>query len=276
MVDIRQTPEYAHYLSCVGWIVERKDNVNYFIKKIPLIGSLIKIQRPEKTDLHNIAKLAKKYRAFQIVLEPNLTVSVTHIHDRLLHKGYKLSKSPYLPTKTMLLDLKLSEKKLLTNLKKDARYAIKKNEKLELRRYSLEEIEEFRQVWKSAVNFKRYISPINQLSALKKTFAENCLLITDNQKRGGAIFLKTKDIAYYWQAFTDKKGRKAQIQYKIIWDGILWAKKSGCKIFDFEGIFDERFPNKSWLGFTHFKKSFGGKEVEYPGCFVKKLPLICK
>lgn len=49
----------------------------------------------------------------------------------------------------------------------------------------------------------------------------------------------------------------------------MWAKKRGCKIFDFEGIYDERFPNKSWLGFTHFKKSFGGYEVSYPGTYTK-------
>jgi lipid II:glycine glycyltransferase (peptidoglycan interpeptide bridge formation enzyme) len=55
----------------------------------------------------------------------------------------------------------------------------------------------------------------------------------------------------------------------MVWYGILWGKKRGAKMFDFEGIYDSRFPNKSWLGFTHFKKSFGGKEVEYPGCFVK-------
>ena len=43
----------------------------------------------------------------------------------------------------------------------------------------------------------------------------------------------------------------------------------GAKILDFEGIFDERFPNKKWKGFTHFKKSFAGYEVEYPGAFSK-------
>jgi lipid II:glycine glycyltransferase (peptidoglycan interpeptide bridge formation enzyme) len=47
----------------------------------------------------------------------------------------------------------------------------------------------------------------------------------------------------------------------------------GCKIFDFEGIYDSRFPIKSWLGFTHFKKQFGGNEIAYPGCYIKfRLP----
>jgi len=85
----------------------------------------------------------------------------------------------------------------------------------------------------------------------------------------GAIFLIGDEISYYWQAFSNNEGRKNFAQYRIVWEGILWAKKQGAKIFDFEGIYDERFPNKNWKGFTHFKKSFGGYEVEYPGAFIK-------
>ena len=95
------------------------------------------------------------------------------------------------------------------------------------------------------------------------------VFITDEKGHSGAIFLKTKDTSHYWQAFTGSEGRKKQIQYKIVWEGIIWAKRSGCKIFDFEGVFDERFPKNSWKGFTHFKKSFGGYEVIYPGMFVR-------
>jgi lipid II:glycine glycyltransferase (peptidoglycan interpeptide bridge formation enzyme) len=47
------------------------------------------------------------------------------------------------------------------------------------------------------------------------------------------------------------------------------AKKRKCKLWDFEGIYDERFPNKDWLGFSHFKKSFGGSEILFPGSVTK-------
>ena len=87
---------------------------------------------------------------------------------------------------------------------------------------------------------------------------------------GGAIFTQSlHDYTYYWQGFTNKEGRTSLSQYTLLYQGILWAKKICCRVFDFEGIYDERFPNKSWLGFTHFKKSFGGKEVNFPGCYTK-------
>jgi hypothetical protein len=257
MLDIRQSKNYADYLSSLGWIVERIDNTNYFIKKFPLIGSIIKIQRPEKIDNKKINSLVKKYRAFQIILEPKSK------NQRL--KNFKLSHSPYLPTKTLHLDLTKTEKQLFKNLKKDCQGYIKRG-KAELNETSPNK---FRAAWKKAVGLKRYVPSEKQLNLLKKAFKKNSLFLTTKDYSSGAISLLSDKTAYYWQAFTDKKGRKKHYQYEIVWQGILWAKKKGAKIFDFEGIYDERFPNKSWLGFTHFKKSFGGKEIEHPGSFIK-------
>ena len=260
MIDIRQSPEYAHYLSQIGWTVKRINGINYFIKRLPLIGSILKIQRPKHLDTQIAWRLGKKYTAFQIIIEPTTECLRLTDHD------YKLSKSPFLPTRTLQLDLTFSRQKLLKNLKKDARLAIRRTTNYELR--IMKNVQQFRETWKKAVGLKRYIPPLPHLIALKKSFGNNCLFLTAGDQ-AGAIFLKSDEVAYYWQAFTNKKGRKLQLQYKIVWQGILWAKKKGAKIFDFEGIFDPRFPNKSWLGFTHFKKSFGGKEVNFPGCYTK-------
>jgi len=92
---------------------------------------------------------------------------------------------------------------------------------------------------------------------------------------GGVLFTRSlHDFGYYWYGFTNDEGRTTLSQYTLLYQGILWAKKQGCKVFDFEGVYDPRFPDKSWLGFSHFKRSFGGYEVEYPGCFVKtRLPV---
>lgn len=258
MIDIRQTEEYKNYLSTIGWQVERIENTNYFIKKLPLIGSIIKIQRPQRVDLSVIEKLAKKYKAFQIILEPK---------EQINSRGFKLSKSTYLPSKTLQIDLLKSSEKIFANLKKDAKYALHKTERTEIK--ETKNIQEFRNIWTRAVGLKRYIPPLAHLESLKKAFGKKALFLTDKGKNAGAIFLTGNKTAYYWQALTNKYGRKNLLQYKIVWEGISWAKKMKARVFDFEGIYDERFPNKSWLGFTHFKKSFGGKEIMFPGCFTK-------
>jgi lipid II:glycine glycyltransferase (peptidoglycan interpeptide bridge formation enzyme) len=270
MVDIRQTPQYKKHLKNLGWLIETANNTNYFIKKIPFIGALMKIQRPEEINNKTINQLINKYRLFQIIVEPKTDLDSKY----LLSLGFKQKKSSYLPTKTLLLDLTKSSEELFNRLKKDCKQEVKKNEESRITIYKLRNVQEFRRIWKKTVGLKRFIPTIKQLASLKKTFSNNSLFITDSGCNSGAIFLIGEKIGYYWQAFTNKEGRKIKSQYKIVWEGILWAKKRGAKVFDFEGIYDTRFPNKSWLGFTHFKKSFGGYEVEYPGCFVKfKMPL---
>ncbi len=276
MVDIRQTVQYANYLKQIGWKVERINEINCFIKKFPIIGSVIKIQRPEEVKINKIKELAKKYRAFQVIVEPKTLLDANYLESI----GFKLGKNPYLPTKTLQLDLTKSEKELLREMKKDARAALRKHATYNIQPTT--SIEDFRNAWKKAVGWKRYVPPLSHLMALKKSFKKNCLFITAGLPRhseatAGAIFLLADGIAYYWQAFTNAEGRKLMAQYRVVWEGIRWAKKNGARIFDFEGIFDERFPNKTWVGFTHFKKSFGGYKVEYPGCFTKtRLPLYNK
>ncbi len=281
MIDIRQSVNYANYLKRLGWTVERIAEINYFIKKLPLIGSVIKVQRPEEVRIDIIRKLAKQYRAFQIIIEPKSEMDANF----LASIGFKLAKSTYLPSKTLQIDLTQSKKKIFKSFKKDAKGSIKRGGAIEIKEYStFDEIKKFRDGWKSCVKLSRFVPSTDQLINLGKSFSHHhsIFLASHNKSSsimGGAIFTISSHegsnyITYYWQAFTNSEGRTSLSQYSLLHQGILWAKRQNCKIFDFEGVFDERFPNKDWLGFTHFKKSFGGYEVIYPGTYVKnRLPL---
>ena len=57
MIDIRQSVQYANYLKHEGWVVERIKGTSYFIKRFPIIGGILKLQRPEKIDFNVIDKL---------------------------------------------------------------------------------------------------------------------------------------------------------------------------------------------------------------------------
>lgn len=286
--DIRQTVNYAHYLKSQGWVVERINNINYFIKKIPLLGSVLKLQRPREIDFETIKKLENRYKVFQTIIEPDLASvvnSFSDIHNLLLQNRYKLSKSPFLPSKTIHLNLTQSVKDIYRNFSKDCKYSLRKGEGLVIKEYSTpSEIKKFHEAWKKSVNFKRYVPSLESLIELKKSFPQSkSLFLASHNKAGsiigGAIFtISSHDVSnyiiYYWQGFTNNEGRTSLSQYSLLYQAILWGKKMNCKVFDFEGIYDERFPNKSWLGFTHFKKSFGGTEILYPGCYTKfRLPL---
>jgi lipid II:glycine glycyltransferase (peptidoglycan interpeptide bridge formation enzyme) len=260
----------------VGWIVERIENTNYFIRKFPLIGSVLKIQRPEKIDSVSMIRIIKKYKVFQIIIEPKDKNQV----PKILKLGFNLSKSPYLPSKTLEIDLTKPKETIFRNFRKDARQAIRKGSGQTIKSYSTpDEIKIWRKAWKKSVSFNRYVPSVQQLINLRKSFPNNYSVFLASHNisgsiMGGALFTissheRLNHTTYYWYAFTNKEGRASLSQYSLLWKGLLWAKSQGCKVFDFEGVYDPRFPNKSWLGFTHFKKSFGGTEVLYPGCYTK-------
>lgn len=283
MIDIRQSTHFASYLESLGWTVESLPagkagigETNYFIRKFPIIGSILKVQRTKNLDFDTIDKLCRKHHVFQIILEPKNTV-----HGSLLTAhGYKLSKSTYLPSKTLQIDLTQSQASILKSIKKDARHAIKQGSGLLIKSYSTpNEIAKWHEAWKNSVKFNRYVPPLKQLLNLRKSFPQsNSLFLASHnivgRIIGGALFTISSHgilnyITYYWYGFTNSEGRTSLSQYSLLYQGILWAKKQGCRIFDFEGVYDSRFPNKSWLGFSHFKRSFGGSEVFYPGCYTK-------
>ncbi len=79
MVDIRQTREYGNYLSEIGWTVERVDGVNYFIKKLPLLGAIMKVQRPKQVDTPRVIGLVKKYKVKKIINEPKTEIDANYL-----------------------------------------------------------------------------------------------------------------------------------------------------------------------------------------------------
>lgn len=280
LLDIRQSKNYASYLRTQGWVVERIENTNYFIKKLPIIGSVLKVQRPIKVDLKVIWTLEKKHRVFQTIIEPNLTLTEDIAHNLLVSNGYKLFKNPFLPSKTIQIDLNQTKDDIFRSFSKDCKYSIRKGEGYKTKEYSTPtQIKIFHKAWKKSVNFKRYVPSLQSLLKLKESFPQSkSLFLASHNKSGsiigGAIFTISSHgvsnyIIYYWQGFTNHEGRTSLSQYSLLYQGILWGKKMGCKVYDCEGIYDDRFPNKSWLGFTHFKKQFGGIEVFYPGCYTK-------
>ena len=282
-MDIRQSPEYAKYIEFIGWQVEKINKGNVFIKKIPLFGSLIKIQRIDSPiSFAEIEKLAKKHRAFQVIIEPSFAPQTPH--------DYRPLKSPFIPTKTLILDLRQTEEKIFASFSKNKRRDIRIAEKnhLVIKEGSPQDFVRL----KKKTLWKKRILPLGterEVLPLVKAFGgkSKILVVYPSEARqfggakeglplAGTLLLFHNKTAYYWQAAATNTGKKFMAPTLLLWEAIKLAKKKGCEVFDFEGVYDERFPkNKSWLGFTHFKKGFGGKEVFYPEPSVKnRLPFL--
>lgn len=279
MADLRQSSRWAKYMEALGWKVERINNCQIYIKKFPLgFGSLIKILRPNPPiPFEKIDQVAKKHKAWFVKLEPNQPFN--HLTMKQLNnRGFFPTSWPLSPSKTIQINLKKSVKSLWADLKKETRNIIRKSIKNGVVVNQSLEIEQFRDLWVKSMRKKGNIFASG--AEIKKTwtaFEENSHLLVAHRSTNkdqlltGALIITFNQAAHYIFATSTGQGNKLGAPSLIVWEAILLAKKIGCRIFDFEGIYDPRFhqATKSWQGFTKFKKGFGGEEVIYVGTFIK-------
>ncbi|MBL7150380.1 peptidoglycan bridge formation glycyltransferase FemA/FemB family protein [Candidatus Microgenomates bacterium] len=273
MTDLRQSLQFGKYSKAISWKVEKISDCQVFIRKLPFIGSIIKIQRPNSIFFKKIDELAKKYQALFVKLEPVQPFS-EETRRQLYDHGFCHDSWPLLASKTIWIDLTKSKEKLWQEIAKDTRYCIRKAKKEDIKILRHCDIESFYNEFKRFG--KGYIPKKNDFQALVKSFGKNAILLSVNDLAGALILIHGKT-AYYYYAFTSPLGRKKFAQPLLVLEAIKLAKTLKCHIFDLEGIEDSRYKvTRKWHGFSRFKKSFGGREVEFPGSFSKYYHPIAK
>jgi lipid II:glycine glycyltransferase (peptidoglycan interpeptide bridge formation enzyme) len=283
--DLRQSDEWAEYLTRLGWqVVKRKSqipNPKIYVRKLPLIGALAKIQRPAVIPpIEEIDRVAQKHRALFVKLEPGLNQKV-----RIKNQGFESDKWPLLPSRTIWLDITPDKDTIWANFSKDARYSIKKAKRLgvfvKIFKPDEKSLPAFYKLFKETGRRKKFwVPPLKDLEAKVEAFKGNSLLILayhHSEPVAGALILFYDHVAYYHHAAASKKGRHLLAAYLIIWEAIKRAKERDCQILDLEGIYDPRYKiYRRWKGISIFKRKFGGEEVEYPGTYIKYYNPIIK
>ena len=81
------------------------------------------------------------------------------------------------------------------------------------------------------------------------------------------IMYTGKDACYYAYAGADYEFRKKEGGAILLTQMLMDARAAGKKFFDFWGITTSENPKDPWYGFTKFKKSFGGRQIDYAGTY---------
>ena len=267
--DIHQNPLYAQAMQHIGWKVLGKKGSYLYLRKLgPLC--VAKIQHPKTLDLAWLKQARKENHILTTYVEPGLTQ--THFNQI----GFKVE--PFANSKTALVDLTLSPKTLLSSFKQKTRYninlAIRKKElkivtKLfkNLTSQELSIFQTSRQNWSKRKHIIGYEE--NFILALIKSFADSGYLhfaYHHNDCVATLMILQNKNSAIYYAAFSENLGYHLYAPTLLTWTAITNAQKQGCTIFDFGGIYDERYKKmyKNWQGFTKFKEGFSPTIVYYP------------
>ncbi len=276
--DYRQYIEYNNFFGELGWIVEKINGTFVLIRHLPLVGSVIKIQRCDpQIPLQKIDEVAKRHRALLIKLEPNLTTDdprTPAILERLKNFGYEESRWALCPTRTIHINLGLDLDKLLAQTKKDVRRYLRKNRGKDCEFHRDKDFEDFYPLLQKAGKAKGYPVPkVEELKLRWEAFGSDLKLLLgykEGNLLGGSLTLCRDEAAVGIYMATNKEALVQHFSYSLMWESIKLSQEAGCRILDLDGIYDPRYRARtSWKGLTEFKKKFGGREVEFVGSFTK-------
>lgn len=96
----------------------------------------------------------------------------------------------------------------------------------------------------------------------------------DNQPLAASLMYDSQDTRYYAHAATSSlpEHRKLNAGTALLAEAVIDAKNQGLSSFDLYGIApNSRSEHQAWVGFTKFKRSFGGTNTAYCGTW--ELPL---
>lgn len=275
MVELQQSLLYGQYLQQLGWRVVVIDQVNIFVKHFPFLGGLAKIQRPKKLpSLPKLVPALKQARVRTIAIEPASHQTPPRLKNwsRKLAKYFHLHRSPFLPTKTIVIDLASNLDQVWQRFNSSKRRALRRAQKNNVLVKESSDIQTLIKIKNKSAGLFGFITT-SGLKQLWNVFApaHAAILLASlpppQQKLVGGVLLVFWDkTAYYWIVAATRQGKKLFAPSLLVWEALKLAKHRGCLRFDFVGVWDERLPqaNISWKGFTKFKEGFGGQARYYP------------
>jgi hypothetical protein len=270
MIDIRQSEAFADFMERLRWQIDTINGSKVYLRKFPLVGYFAKIPRPLPPIPPNLSVYKRSHGIFKLKIAPNIEVnnrcySITK--SSLIHQGFRTESSPFNPTTTIQIDLTKPEKELFQNFSEAKRRGCRRAIKNGIFVEESCDYPAFIEIRKHQYAPMGFLFS-GEMKQLRDAFApkkSSLLLARSNSGKAlSGIYLLFHDrIAYYWYASALSEGKKLFAPTLLVWEAIKTAKKRGCTILDFEGVYDERFPeaSKSWKGFTKFKEGFGGKTI---------------
>lgn len=289
-MDIRQSLQWADYLSRIGWTIEQAGKAQVFIRKVPFLPcSVIKIQHPQNPlSFGEIDKLAKKHRALFVLIEPGFNGLD---EGTFTQNGYQKSSMSLTHTATIYIDLKQQEKQLFASFSENAKRNIKKSQINKLKAEAVflkNEVDdtEFKKFYKLLTNLTKlknfYVPKYSEFYKKMVAFKESSTILfayppvsseKDNKPNPiAAVWLGLLgNTAVYMNTGITEEGYRMLANYLLVWEALKLAQSLKLELFDFEGIFDPRFPQhrQSWKNFSEFKKRFHGQLIEYPYPWIK-------
>ena len=216
-----------------------------------------------------IKEIADKEKCVFVRMRPQLLASAENIR-KLEKLGMKKSPMHLAAEHTVMIDLTAPEDEMLSRMRRQTRYEVRRAEKLGIKveKGNSEEIfKEFHKVQAETAKRQNFVPPsLKMLMAEREAFGDNIEIYVAKTEDGkaiayGMIIDDGREGAYYEAASTDLN-RKLPGAYALLWQAMKDLKKKGVERFNLWGIAPPGQPTHRYAGVTTFKTGFGGEVVE--------------
>jgi len=221
--------------------------------------------------LASLKSLAQKHNAFFIRIEPTYPFPAKQLTSLGLVKSHDLD-----PAHTWVLDLTQPESDLIAGIEKNKYRHWRIHEKKGITIRTSQDPADITILTNllQAVSQRNKFNPQDEnhlQNQLKSGFATLYIAELDHQPIAASLIYDHEGTRFYAHAAADDAHRKLAPGTSLLVQMILDAKHNGAHTFDFWGITTSEDPQHPWYGFTQYKKSFGGHQVDYAGTW--DLPL---
>jgi len=197
--------------------------------------------------------------------------------DKLKQYGFRPAPMHILAENTWILDLSKSEEELLMQMEKTHRYLIRRCEKDGVRvEKSINEtaLEQFNNIHNETAkrhNFHRFSRDYIEKEFHAFSPREEAMIISgflpDGRIDSSAIIIFFGTMAAYRHGASLNLDNKLSTSYLVQWEAIKEAKRRGLKWYNFWGVIPAKAgKNHPFYGITHFKKGFGGAQMDLVHC----------
>ena len=172
---------------------------------------------------------------------------------------------------TVMLDLTKPDATLLSEMRRQTRYEVRRAGKLGIKvesGRSADLLQEFYQAQAKTAARQHFVPPSwETLSAEREAFADNLYIYvartSDNQPIAYGLFLLDGVEAEYFEAASTDLHRKLPGAYALLWQAMQDFQQLGIKRLNLWGIAPAGQKHHRYAGVTTFKTGFGGEIVEF-------------
>lgn len=228
--------------------------------------------------VQEIKKIAKSENAVFLKIDPDIKVG-SELEKYLAVNNFRSAGKEknfdnVQPRFVMRLDITPSDEEIFKGFHSKTRYNIRLAEKRGVKikeKCSKSDLEVFYEILKITAERDGFLIrsyPYYEAlweDLIEKGLANLFMAYYNGQAVSGTIALVFGDKTWYVYGASDNEHRKHMPNYLLQWHMINWAKKRGCKIYDFRGISGDFSPHNPLYGLYRFKKGFNPDIVEFIG-----------